>query len=224
MILKDYPQSELKGITPLQASQMFQQHVLELNRDEPDFVAAWSKARGLLPRLFAHAFPGAPAQSDGAALNNTGSPPAGFQLYLRRMSLPASTTREEFNIAWRANGSKAVPVDKEAIRDMLVGFYISAKQMIDTEARKAVEEKFPLLFAGANNEKALTNDLPAAGGDNDSEILSVIGHLCSAGASDEGTHQAAAFAHGQAAAAQTDPDLRQVHEELASFHDKQVRK
>jgi hypothetical protein len=151
--MKDYSATELAGMTALQASQTFQQQVLDINKTEPDFIQCWAKARDLMPRLFARAFPSGSAGAAAVAMaNGASAAPVAYQFHLPLMRLPTDTTADEFKAAWLGNGSKATPLDAKGMIEALVG-YTSGRQGVSTEAaRSMVARRFPGLTDFANKQ------------------------------------------------------------------------
>jgi len=133
-------------MSAVQARAAVNQHVQEMSKECSDPAKCWASVRDGMPRLYAAAFSqtdNSGSAAEPAPLPNS-APPAAYQFHLPMMRLPTSTTKDEFNIAWRANGSTATPVNTKAIFDSLVGFYIS-KGMTQGQAEKAVSDKFTML-------------------------------------------------------------------------------
>ena len=152
-MLKDYSESDLADMKPMQAKQVFTNTALELNcAGENNHVKCWATARNLMPKLFVRAFPGA-ADAQAATLDNTGLLPAGmsYKFYLATMKLPEDTTQPEFAVAWKANGGSVLPLNAKAIMETLVGYTVGTKNVSIQAARDLVTKRFSVLAAAAHD-------------------------------------------------------------------------
>ena len=155
----DFSDEQLAGMTSSQAGQAFGQAVIDYAAENKlDSVPAWARVRGMMPKLYARAFPKAPAAvlpADDAQPQAippvlqpprlSVAPPLGWKLMLPAMQLPPDTSPDEMAVAWYANNYRQLPLEAKGIISALTGFTVARKNVSLQEAGELVKQRFSAL-------------------------------------------------------------------------------